>query len=163
MLSFDFFIAGRAIFTVANETTKKHYTYKIVKKTFEETKEVKFFLNVLTGPDNTSNYTYVGEFVPAAQDRQTNVRLTRKSPYRADNQIVRVAAWALFLAKTQTEPPPGYLIQHAGRCGKCGKPLTEPESLKSGFGPTCRSHLGIEAKVAEIDEAINIVTKGFNS
>jgi hypothetical protein len=28
-------------------------------------------------------------------------------------------------------------IWHQGRCGKCGKVLTVPKSIESGFGPEC--------------------------
>lgn len=28
--------------------------------------------------------------------------------------------------------------QHTGNCARCGKPLTDPESVSLGMGPTCR-------------------------
>jgi rRNA maturation endonuclease Nob1 len=28
-------------------------------------------------------------------------------------------------------------VYHLGRCGKCGKALTEPESISTGLGPIC--------------------------
>ena len=28
-------------------------------------------------------------------------------------------------------------VYHSGKCGKCGKKLTTPESIKSGLGPYC--------------------------
>jgi len=28
-------------------------------------------------------------------------------------------------------------VHHEGRCGRCGRALTVPESIKSGFGPEC--------------------------
>lgn len=32
---------------------------------------------------------------------------------------------------------------HTGRCGYCGRPLTDPESMARGIGPTCLKHLGL--------------------
>src|ERR1700675_3055956 len=32
-----------------------------------------------------------------------------------------------------------------GKCGRCGKPLTVPESIASGFGPDCREMMGMAA------------------
>ena len=29
------------------------------------------------------------------------------------------------------------MIQHIGKCCKCGRPLTDPESIKLGVGPIC--------------------------
>jgi uncharacterized metal-binding protein YceD (DUF177 family) len=28
-------------------------------------------------------------------------------------------------------------VDHMGKCGRCGRPLTVPESVRSGFGPEC--------------------------
>ena len=32
---------------------------------------------------------------------------------------------------------PTVKVFHSGKCGKCGKKLTTPESIKSGLGPYC--------------------------
>lgn len=34
-------------------------------------------------------------------------------------------------------------VRHAGRCGACGRHLTTPESIDSGFGPDCAAKYGI--------------------
>ena len=31
----------------------------------------------------------------------------------------------------------GFDVHHEGKCGKCGRPLTVPESVKTGLGPIC--------------------------
>lgn len=33
-------------------------------------------------------------------------------------------------------------VRHEGRCGRCGRPLTDPDSIKRGFGPECIQKLG---------------------
>ena len=33
--------------------------------------------------------------------------------------------------------PEGYEARHEGRCARCGRALTVPESIDSGFGPEC--------------------------
>jgi hypothetical protein len=44
---------------------------------------------------------------------------------------------------------PGMLeIWHEGRCGRCSRKLTVPESLKSGFGPECAGKVGFSASWA---------------
>jgi hypothetical protein len=30
-------------------------------------------------------------------------------------------------------------VYHSGRCGRCGRELTDPESIKCGLGPHCRT------------------------
>lgn len=34
-------------------------------------------------------------------------------------------------------------IYHHGRCSKCGRKLTDVESLRCGLGPTCRKRIGL--------------------
>ncbi|WP_373093047.1 DUF6011 domain-containing protein [Zhongshania sp.] len=34
---------------------------------------------------------------------------------------------------------------HAGKCGRCARKLTDPVSISTGFGPHCRSELGVVA------------------
>ncbi len=34
-------------------------------------------------------------------------------------------------------------IMHDGHCGKCGRPLTDAESIERGIGPECAKHLGL--------------------
>lgn len=62
MLTRQFLTAGHAIFTVSNPAGVR-YTYKIVKKEPDATfVNPAYFISLLTGPDNTRNYTYMGIF-----------------------------------------------------------------------------------------------------
>ena len=40
-----------------------------------------------------------------------------------------------------------------GRCAVCNRPLHDPESRKRGYGPDCRSELGDEHCLAELERA----------
>ena len=35
------------------------------------------------------------------------------------------------------------MVYHVGKCGKCGKKLTTPESILTGLGPTCSNKIGV--------------------
>lgn len=35
--------------------------------------------------------------------------------------------------------PEQFHVYHTGICGRCGRELTDPESIKAGIGPTCRN------------------------
>jgi hypothetical protein len=41
--------------------------------------------------------------------------------------------------------PSGWEFRHEGRCGRCGRTLTVPESIDSGFGPECINLAGLAA------------------
>ena len=34
-------------------------------------------------------------------------------------------------------------FRHEGRCGRCGRALTVPESIDTGFGPHCAAEMGV--------------------
>lgn len=127
--SADFFKGGNALFTVANPTGD-HYTFKIRQPKGEDKP---FFVNLLTGPQNTSDYTYMGIYNPT----NNNVYLTKKSRYNDESTPVKVVRWAIHMIVNNKELPAGYSIQHEGRCCRCGRTLTTPESVEAGIGPEC--------------------------
>ncbi len=127
-----FFSAGRAVFTVANNKGD-HYTFRIGRR--NDTQPL--FVGLLTGPNNESDYTYMGLYKPETQE----VRLTAKSKYKDDTQPVKVVRWALKQVAEGKELPAGYSIKHEGRCCRCGRTLTTPESVEQGFGPECAKHM----------------------
>ncbi len=96
-----------------------------------------FFVAVLSGPDNTSDYTYIGMI------HGTKFGVTRASRRMADALSVKTFEWALgrFLANVK-EMPALMEVWHTGRCGRCGRELTVPESVASGIGPECARIMG---------------------
>jgi hypothetical protein len=142
MLNKEFILAGRAVFTleISKEFSEKwslplHYTYKITKKEATESFPEVYFIGLLTGPDNVSDYTYMGTV-----QKNGNVSLTRKSRYKPDSWPYRLIVRALacvFSDKQQDLLDAGFDMHHEGRCGKCGRVLTVPASVLSGFGPEC--------------------------
>ena len=134
--SVDFFTAGRATFTISNG--REHYTYKIVGKEDQRRPGCQvFFVNLLTGPCNESNYTYMGMLDP----NLLNVRLTRKSRFSENSLPVQVVRWGLKMLKEGRPLPDGYAVYHEGKCCRCGRKLTTPESIVKGIGPECEKRL----------------------
>lgn len=128
----EWLIAGKAGFTVHN-AAGEHYTYRItLGKPSERYPTPARFLALLTGPDNEADYTYLG----LVGDDGT-VKLTAKSRLTADARPVQVATWALRRRFAGQPLPAGYGIIGTGRCGRCGRVLTVPESCYGGFGPEC--------------------------
>jgi hypothetical protein len=50
-----------------------------------------------------------------------------------------VIRWAVK-AVAKGSLPEGYKIQHEGKCCRCGRTLTTPESIERGIGPECVKH-----------------------
>ncbi|MHA1220157.1 MAG: DUF6011 domain-containing protein [Candidatus Heimdallarchaeota archaeon] len=126
MIDMAFLKAGRAIFTFANPDNKR-YTFQITKSSSGKM----FFISMLTGPDNTSSYTYLGIL-------KNNLELTKASRFKYNSQVVKVFNYAIEIIKGERQLLPGYFLEHNGHCGKCGRTLTTPESINAGIGPVCR-------------------------
>jgi hypothetical protein len=134
MINRTFLLAGKATFTVDNGKGE-HYTFKATTKDGYQQGTKVTFLSVLTGPDNTSDFTYLGMI------NSGEVTLTKKSKYNADSKLYKVAKWAVRQVYHNLDLPEGYNIQHAGKCGKCGRKLTTPQSIATGLGPKCAASL----------------------
>lgn len=142
MLSRKFITAGKAIFTVevpgnyAEQYGKPHYTYKVTLKPAKGNYGDTFFVSVLTGPDNNSNYSYLGILNP-----QTGVvRTTAKSKFAADSFTARLLNRVfarLWAEDADSIVAAGFDLHHEGRCGRCQRRLTVPESIETGLGPEC--------------------------
>jgi len=124
-----FFIQGNAIFTVSNPQNE-HYTFKVSKKPNDE--DSPLFVGLLTGPNNEYNYQYIGIL------DKYQLKLTKKSNITPSSKVLKVFNWTLKQVYFNKRPPKGYSIQHVGKCCKCGRTLTTPESIALGIGPSCR-------------------------
>jgi hypothetical protein len=144
-----FLLAGRATVTLVSKQTGRRFTFKVEQRRIEarraEETDVEYgermaqahagprFVKVMTGPDNENHYTYVGHI-----DEHRNFRLDRKSKLSPD--APSVSAWQWFwravVAKSERVVEQCE-VWHDGRCGKCGRKLTVPQSVASGLGPVC--------------------------
>lgn len=123
----EFMFAGRAKFTVKSKRTNKHFTFKIRK----DRDSGLWFVHCLTGENN---YLYLGTIFA-----DSGFRWTRKTfPVQRNGIFYNAFKW--FYEKIdQGILPKDIEVYHSGHCGMCGRELTDPISIKEGFGPECRS------------------------
>jgi hypothetical protein len=128
--------AGKATLTFLSVITQTRFTFKIIR--FRDKKENPMPENkrplavkVLTGSNNESDYSKIGYIFNNSlfmHDKKSNISGNAKSvnafSYVFQN-IIRE------LENTNLE------IYHSGQCCRCGRLLTDPESIKSGLGPEC--------------------------
>lgn len=127
----DFILAGDARFTVVSTRTGCRYTFRVAKADDQPGRKLKaWFVSFLTGPENDSDYTYLGML------QSGEVRLTAKSKLLPDSGPVVAIRW-LVSTLDKGVAPASAEIWHTGHCGRCGRLLTVPESVASGFGPEC--------------------------
>lgn len=157
----EFIFAGNATFTLVSLKTGVRFTYKLQAKkedlaqlaeqedlrqhaaehgtvlefrpTFSAS-DVTYFLNLLRGADNTTDYAYMGVVRKPGRFFWTAAsgKVSRQAPsYKA-------LLWMLDALTCQRDVLGSSLeVWHEGRCAKCGRKLTVPESIASGFGPEC--------------------------
>jgi hypothetical protein len=124
----SFALAGKAVLTLQSERTGVHFTYQV--KRAKADKPL-WYVSVLNGPDRFAYMAVLDERGP---------RATRKS--RVDAAAPAFRAFAYWWQHTAADKPaPHCIARHEGRCGRCHRALTHPESLDAGIGPECASKL----------------------
>ena len=129
-------LAGHAVITIRSTKTGERFTYKITEpvtgKLLANAKAMgsnakPHFVKLLWGPENESDYRYIGTIFPDG-----NFRTTAKSFAGPDAPSVLAFAWL-----SRNWESPLVEVWHEGCCGRCGRRLTVPESIASGIGPIC--------------------------
>ena len=129
--------AGNAILTFLNSQTGNRFTFKIVKKDEDKnnlTENNLFWVKVLTGSDNDSDWTFIGTIFKT-KDGTITYKHSNKSRIRYSAQSAKVINWLVGIGEGVV--PDVLKVYHNGFCLKCGKTLTVPESIESGIGPKC--------------------------
>ena len=143
MISKEFVAAGNATFTIEmnpefsqKHNLNPHYTFKVRKKEASMKFPESWFVSLLTGRDNENSYSYLGMLDP----KEGKVALTRASKMNEDSMVVKLLRRSLeriWKNETKEIEQAGFKIHHEGRCGRCGRKLTVPESIETGLGPEC--------------------------
>lgn len=132
-------MGGKSTFTLVSTSSGTRFTYK-----FSTPKEQLsdgntdfdvIFIKVLSGSDNETGYQYLGQVFPKRSGLQYNHG--RKSRVGDTAPSVKAIRW--FLHQLQGEGSNLNKVEfwHEGRCARCGRKLTVPESVETGFGPDC--------------------------
>jgi hypothetical protein len=134
-MGLKFIFGGKSFVTFLNTNTSNRFTYKVVK---HKTDDI-YFINVLTSPDT---YTFFGTY------RNGQFKHSPKARISAEAQSVKV--FQFVIAKLATNTLSNLIeIYHDGRCGKCGKQLTVPESVETGFGPECYKRIASKQDIRD--------------
>jgi Family of unknown function (DUF6011) len=127
---------GSATVTLESLKTGNRYTYKISQARDKESglPQDCFFVGVLNGPDNTADYKYIGRI--ARGIFWAGRKFPKAGDISKDAPSVRAFDWA-WRALVKGTLPEQLAVWHEGKCGRCGRKLTVPSSVASGFGPEC--------------------------
>jgi hypothetical protein len=136
----SFVLGGNATFTLVSTRTGARYTYRV---RAAKDRPSMFFASTLIGSDNESDYAYLGFFntmhggsVLTCRDG-AYLRAGKKG--NPDDVRFRALNWLLKALARRTMPST-VEFWHEGRCARCARLLTDPESIARGFGPECAKH-----------------------
>jgi Family of unknown function (DUF6011) len=126
-----FMLAGNAHMTFVSKRTGARFTYRIQqgKTRAGDTRMPPHFVSVLTGPDA---YQYLGCIFQS----RTYAHGGAKSSISKDATSSVAFGW-VFSKLAGGRHHEELEVWHEGRCGRCGRALTVPESIASGLGPEC--------------------------
>ncbi len=123
-----FMLAGNATFTVVSKNSGQRFTYRI--RASED--GAVHFVSLLNGADNESSYAYFGYI-----RREIFFHGGAKARVSRDAPSAKAFDWLWRCLQSQDHVPRTVEIWHEGRCGRCNRKLTVPESIRTGLGPEC--------------------------
>jgi len=140
----EYMRAGKATVTLVSKKTGNRFTYRVVtptdRTTGEPANDGTLMVSVLTNPDNVRGYTWLGRisreifFVGRKNPRAGEISRDAPSARAFD------WTWRMLLRDML---PSDLEVWHEGRCGRCGRKLTVPQSVSRGFGPECAEKVGM--------------------
>lgn len=121
---------GKAVyFSLKNEETGNHRTFRIKKQGNDEWMPGGILLGYLSDSDNNNSYTnfaFINKFW---------VNCWKKYQGTATEKLGKLVEQVIL----QQKPNEKLEIVPAGRCYRCGRQLTVPSSVHRGLGPECAS------------------------
>lgn len=125
-----FLLAGKATFTVENTATGGRFTFR-VRRVEEEGRDPVHFVDLLAGPNNTADFVRLGMIF----DEKRFV-VPRSWTIGKDAPSAQAFTW-VFGRLIRDRHLHTVRFLHEGRCGRCNRVLTVPESIETGLGPVC--------------------------
>lgn len=133
-----FIEAGNAIVTIVSKKSGTRFTYKFARPKMTAHNGTRpIWVSVLVGQNNDADYSFAGTMRNAAIGY--TYTQGRQSTLSAQAPSMLLLSW--FLKHLNAGSDAAIVRQaefwHEGRCGRCGRTLTVPASIESGFGPEC--------------------------
>jgi len=126
-----FITGGKAEFTVQNVVSNNHLTFSISKDKVKP----HFYVNVCY---SYVQYIYIGLLV-INDGKYSFIKSKRLQDSKEDSTSVKVIEYMIKYYLNSDDGHNNLAFYHHGRCCKCGRPLTTPESIQKGIGPFCDS------------------------
>lgn len=132
------------IMTLVSKRTETRFTYRIARKEPrpDGQSENVWFVDVLTGPNNTEDYSPLA----VVTKRGASYAMFHARASRIDREAPSAVAfaWAFGqIVERNMDVTAKLDVYHAGKCARCGRLLSRPDSIELGVGPECAKELGL--------------------
>lgn len=145
-----FMFGGNATLTIKSTKTDVRYTFKIVQLKDRNTDQPvpnTFNVSLLDGSDNENNYRRIGMIHESSKFHTTKF-IRSNHPDIENTPSFKAFAFLMVFLTLKGRIPNTMEIWHEGRCGRCGRKLTVPSSIQTGFGSECITKVSAGAVMA---------------
>lgn len=118
-------LAGNSTVTLCSKEGSKHFTYNI--KQCDSNPDL-YFVRLLRGPDNTTDYTYIGCYYS-----DSNYFHTAKDYIHLPKRNRPVSIQFITAYLTDNDYRKHVDVYHEGKCCRCGRKLTTPQSIEGSY------------------------------
>lgn len=131
-------LAGNSEFILHSTKTNEDFRFKLCKqKKKDNANEFIYFVNYWLNGE----YVYAGLLWFTESEAKFSTGKNGKMPANSKE----IKSLLFVINKLFNQETVQFLeIYHTGRCSKCGKKLTDLDSMLTGLGPTCSKNLGIQ-------------------
>lgn len=128
----QFIFGGKAEFTIENIQSGKGYQYRVNKAENKNStdKRDRYFVRVKDG----SSEVYAG-MITVYPNGAPYYNQGKTGAYDKDSPPIKGLFLAIYKATGGMKRP--MVLYHHGKCSRCGRKLTDPESIERGIGPEC--------------------------
>lgn len=132
-----FIEAGNATFTIVSKKSGTRFTYNLSRPKANGNAPRPIWVGVLNGQDNNSDFAFAGTVWLAAHGY--SFRQSAKAVVKPSAPSLQLFLWLVTALNQGRDESITKQAEfwHEGKCGRCGRKLTVPASINSGFGPEC--------------------------
>lgn len=132
---------GNATITIVSRVSGERYTLKFSRPDPLPNRKRPIWVSMLSGPDNESDYVFLGTLWDNDGAYAYSPGKSRLPPDAKPVMLLKWLARLLSFGYDSEQINKQAEVFHEGKCGRCGRKLTVPESIYTGFGPECINYV----------------------